>query len=148
MKENPVFNIRPAKEDDIPFIFNSWLKSYRNSHFCKLLVNEVYFSEHHKVIQNLIKHSTVLIACNPEDENQLYGYLVASKEQNILCLHYIYIKHAFRNFKIASSLLQSISHDPSQAAIYTHHTRICDKLAEKYNLLYHPYIAIKGINHD
>ena len=140
-KELPI-NLRTATAEDVPFIFNSWLKSYRNSHFCKLVVNEIYYNEHHKVIERLIKKSKVIVACNRDDENQLYGYIVADEVEGFFALHYIYVKHSFRNMGIGEALLNSFEHDPSVASIYSHHTRLCDKLAPKYSMVYHPYLLI------
>jgi len=132
--------IRPMVDEDIPFIFNSWLKSYRFSHFGEKITNTIYFQDHHKVIERIIKNSKTLIACDPEDSSQLYGYIVAAVEEGILVLHFIYVKHTFRNLGIGKTLLDALGHDKSSAAVYTHHTRMADKLAAKYNFVYHPYL--------
>jgi ribosomal protein S18 acetylase RimI-like enzyme len=127
-------------DEDIPFIFNSWLKSYRFSHFGEKITNTIYFQDHHKVIERIIKNSKAFIACDPEDSSQLYGYIVAGLEEGILVLHFIYVKHTFRNLGIGKTLLDALGHDKSNAAVYTHHTRMADKLAAKYNFVYHPYL--------
>jgi len=132
--------IRPMVDEDIPFIFNSWLKSYRFSHFGEKITNTIYFQDHHKVIERIIKNSKTLIACDPEDSSQLYGYIVAAVEEGILVLHFLYVKHTFRNLGIGKTLLDALGHDKSSAAVYTHHTRMADKLAAKYNFVYHPYL--------
>ena len=134
--------MRLATEDDIGFIFNSWLKSYRNSYFAKPISNTVYFAEHHKVIEKLAKTSQILIACNKEDEAQIYGYVCAEKVDGIFVIHYAYVKQPFRRLGIAKLLLSSFDHDFSQAAVYTHNTNIGEKLSMKYNLVYHPYLII------
>ena len=132
--------IRPMVDEDIPFIFNSWLKSYRFSHFGEKITNTIYFQDHHKVIERIIKNSKTFVACDPEDSSQLYGYIVAGLEEGILVLHFIYVKHTFRNLGIGKTLLDALGHDKSNAAVYTHHTRMADKLAAKYNFVYHPYL--------
>ena len=35
--------LRAATEEDIPFIMNSWLKSFRGSSFSRNIINTVYF---------------------------------------------------------------------------------------------------------
>ena len=132
--------LRTLTEEDKPFIFNSWLKSYRFSHFGEKITNTIYFQDHHKVVERIIKNSKTLIACDPEDSSQLYGYIVAAVEEGILVLHFIYVKHTFRNLGIGKTLLDALGHDKSSAAVYTHHTRMADKLAAKYNFVYHPYL--------
>lgn len=134
--------LRRAEEKDISFIFNSWLKSYRTSYFAKSIGNTIYFSEHHKVIEKLAKTSEVLVACNSEDPDQIYGYMCAEKIDGIFCLHYVYIKQPFRRLGVGKLLLSSFDRDSEQASVYTHHTKLAEKLAAKYNMIYHPYLLI------
>lgn len=132
--------LRTANEEDIPFIFNSWLKSFRNSNFAKSITSTVYFTEHHKVIRKILETNQVIIACNEEDPGQIYGWICAGKTDGIFTLNYIYVKQPFRNFGIGKQLLNAFEHDPAFAAIYTHQTNFGAKVAPKYNFVYHPYV--------
>lgn len=134
--------IRVANEEDINFIFSSWLKSFRNSLFSKSIVNTIYFTEHHKLIERIVRSSQVLVACNVDDPSQMYGYVCASRVEGVYCLHYFYIKHSFRKFGIARLLIGASGHNPEQASLYTHHTLPMESIAKRYNLVYHPYILI------
>lgn len=134
--------IRRACEEDVNFIFNSWLKSYRNSLFARNMHNTIYFDQHHKVVERLLKTSEVLIACDQKDPSSCYGYIVAEKVDNIFVLHFTYVKHPFRKFGVATALLNAFDHNLSQASIYTHHTRVAELLAPKYNMVYNPYVAL------
>ena len=135
--------LRLAEEGDIGFIFNSWLKSYRSSLFAKPISNTVFFAEHHKVIEKLAKTSQILLACNKEDPNQIYGYACAERVEGVFVLHYIYVKQSFRRLGIGKLLLDSFDHNfDDESAVYTHHTKIAEKLAAKYHLIYHPYLLI------
>ena len=140
-KQLPIL-LRPANKDDIGFLFNSWLKSYRNAKAVKEIPNEIYFSEHHKVIERILKNYDVVIACNEEDRSQIYGFICAGYTDSVFTLHYLYVKHTFRNMGIAKALLNSYNHATDFAAIYTHQTRTAERLAERYNLIYHPYVAM------
>jgi GNAT superfamily N-acetyltransferase len=143
---NEQIRLRPANEEDIPMLFNSWLKSYRNSLFAKQIVNEVYFTEYHKIIEDLLRDSIVLIACNNDDASQIYGWCCAKYIDNIFCLHYIYVKHAFRRMGIAKVMFDAFELKKDLGGVYTHHTRIMELLAPKFNLVYHPFIAFKPVN--
>lgn len=137
---------RAATAEDANFIFNSWLKSYRYSQFSRLIANEVYYTEHHKILESLVKECKVIVACNQDDPSQIYGYICAGELDGFLVVHYVYVKHSFRNMGIGKSLLNVFDHDPSTAAIYTHNTRIADRLAPKYNLVFHPYVLFKDFS--
>ena len=135
--------LRPFIDEDQSFLFNSWLKSYRFSHFGEKITNTIYFQDHHKVIENILKKSKVLMACNVSDPSQLYGYIVVGEVDGILVVHFIYVKHTFRNMGIGKTLLDAVGHSTDNASVYTHHTRMADKLAPKYNFVYHPYLMFE-----
>ena len=143
-KELPI-TIRPANASDIGFIFNSWLKSFRNSDFAINISNEIYYAEHHKVIESLLKNYNVLVAVNSDDLNQIYGFICGGHTENILTIHYVYVKHTFRKMGIGELLLNSFEHNPEYASIYTHRTKSSNQLSKKYNFIYHPYV---GVNSD
>jgi ribosomal protein S18 acetylase RimI-like enzyme len=132
--------LRPLTEEDHPFLYNSWLKSYRFSLFAERITNTIYFEDHHKLIEKIINNSKTLIACNPSDPSQLYGYIVAGEEEGVLVVHFLYVKHTFRNMGIGKTLLDAVGHSSDVASVYTHHTRMADKLSSKYNFVYHPYL--------
>lgn len=142
MKNSPKVRFRPAGQEDVNFIFNSWLKSYRNSYATKNITSTFYFSEHHKVIERVLAAAKTIIACNPEDPSQVYGYVVADTVDGIFVVHYLYVKHSFRGLGLGKLLFNAFDHDPTAASLYTHHTHMAHRLAAKYNMLHHPYILM------
>ena len=138
--ETPQVRLRPATPEDVNFIFSSWLKSFRNSLSASKIANPVYFSEHHKLIEQLLRSSKVIIACNNDDSNQLYGYVVAGEVEGIFALHFLYVKHTFRRLGIGRILLNAFPREPGAAGIYTHYTRNMEDIAPKFELMYQPYV--------
>jgi hypothetical protein len=137
---NELVKLRPANENDVGFIFNSWLKSFRKSNFAKNIDNTIYYENHHKLIEKLVKSNPVIVACDSKDETQLFGYICASNSSGILVIHYAYVKHSFRNMGVCKLLLSSFNHSKDVASIYTHHTNASEKLSSKFNSVYHPYL--------
>jgi len=80
--------IRAATEEDISFIFNSWLKSFRDSNFGKQITNTIYFAQHHKLIENLLQSCNVFVACNESNPGELYGYICYEKVDGIFVMQY------------------------------------------------------------
>jgi ribosomal protein S18 acetylase RimI-like enzyme len=146
-KEDLPVRIRPANQEDVGFIFNSWLRSYKPSFFSRLIDNRVYFENHHKLLENLAKTSTFTIACDKDDPSQIYGYICYEKIQGISAIHYIYVKHSFRKLGIAKLLLKESGHTSSSAGCCTHITRAVEKSCIKYNLIYHPYLLINSLEY-
>lgn len=136
--------IRPALEADVAFIFSTWLRSYRDSVFAANISTTVYYAEHHKVVEKLLKSSEVYVACAADDISELYGYICAQKVDGILVVHYAYVKHSFRHLGIGGQLLGVLEYDPAKASIYTHLTKTARSLATKYGFIHSPYIALTG----
>ena len=122
-------SFRKANEQDVSFIFHSWMNSYKNSSFASKLNPPVYNSEHHKIIEKLLKNSQTIIAHPSDDSTQIMGYICASYVESNLAIHYIYIKHSFRSLGIAKMLLAAFHHNPEMPILYTHHTKPMDSLS-------------------
>ena len=130
---------RAPTVSDKSFIFNSWLKSFRHSPLAKPLCNEVYFKNHKVIVENILKRSRVLIACNPEDEDQIYGYIVYEPIiDDITVLHYVYVKFTYRKLGIARTIVEG-SIDIKNPILYTHHTETVKRIKDKLDLIYDPY---------
>lgn len=138
--------LREPDKEDINFIFSSWLKSFRTSNFAKNVSNTIYFDQHHKVIESLLQNSKVIIACNRDDKKQIFGYIVATRIDGIFTVHYAYVKHTYRRLGIGKLLLSAFNHDIRDLSCYTHDTHMGNKLAAKFNFVYHPYLMIIGMS--
>lgn len=134
--------IRKAIEEDVPFIFKSWLKSCRGMPLAKDLNNTIYYAEHHKVVERLLKSCDVYIACDDADPSDIYGFMCAEYISNVFVLHFAYVKHTYRNLGIGMMLLNAFKPDVSLASIYTHQTPAAVRLAAKFNMYYSPYPAL------
>jgi hypothetical protein len=138
-KQLPIL-IRDADPSDVSFIFNSWLKSYRNGHLCRGVDNTIYYAEHHKLIERILKTATVKIACDPKDIATIYGYICYEKIDGIFVAHFAYTKNTFRSLGVLTQLIKEIDHDFAGAGLFTHRNDRTEFLAAKYHLIYHPYI--------
>lgn len=134
--------IREASEGDVSFLFSSWLKSFRKGTMCYGVDDTIYFNEQHKLVERLLLSSKVLLACEPEDPANIYGYLVYEKIDNIMVIHYAYVKHTFRCMGVFNALFAASGQDKNLGGAHTHTTSLASRLALKYNLIYHPYILM------
>ena len=133
---------RLACPEDESFIFNSWLKSYRDSDSVKHITNTVYFKRHHEKIEKLLKTSSVVCAVNPDDPRQIFGYVVFQIIDEVVCVHYIYVKQPYRGLGIARSIMRAIKPDLGQSAfVFTHLTKTGKSLYSKFMGLYDPYLG-------
>lgn len=138
----PIF--RKAVEDDIPFLTNSWLESYRHSPQIRGVPNSVYFYYHHKVLEELLTRCTVLVCCYPDRPSQILGYICAELFDTALVVHYVYVKKTFRKLGIGKSLVQEILNtEKPPAVLYTHKTKDMfpiEKKLRQQGWIHHPYM--------
>ena len=132
--------VRPAIGADLNFIFSSWLKSYRNSDWAKPMHNNVYYTAHHALIEDLLTHSQVYVACSVANQADIFGWAVAQRIKGIFTVHYVYVKHTFRQMGIANLLMKCFDRAEDEASCYTHHTHLAKKLASPRGFLYNPYL--------
>lgn len=141
MTEQDVIRVRRMEAADKNFILNSWLKSYRNSPAVDRMENPSYFHEQSKVINDLLDNCPVLVASDPKDPSNIFGYLVYQFIEGTFVLHYIYVKQVFRNKGVGKYLIAKAGHQVGEAvAIYTHHTKAALKIAYKFRFILNPFI--------
>lgn len=111
------FDIRDAIDEDIPFIYATWLESYRyDSYFGKSHRNTIFFNDYKKVLDKILLESHVSVACVKEAPDTILGYMV--HEPGVL--HYVFVKGPFRRLKIATGLFNYAFDNPY--ITYTHKT--------------------------
>mgnify|MGYP002135715089 CR=1 FL=1 len=143
MNQN-IMCLREATESDHSFVYNSWLKSFRQgSPWARLVPPQIFYANHKQVIALILKAAKVLIACNPEDPEQIYGYVVYTPHRGTV-IHYVYVKQPYRQLGFAKKLIaeakqeQHINILPLTA---THITVIWEQhLRDRFNMIYNPYI--------
>jgi GNAT superfamily N-acetyltransferase len=142
---NADIRVRPMAKADESFIYHSWLKSYRDSPTVRSIPNTIYFARHHDIIERLFNDpaTVVNIACNPEDENQIYGYIVGGKWTGVDAsgpvIHWIYVKHPFRGAGIGGTLEKLLVADAANV-VFTHRVKQMDRLLKDKAYTYNPYL--------
>ena len=125
-------SVRPyCKETDEGFVFATWLKSlHEYSRHLHWVGKQRFFSHYHAEFERLISPATVLVACNPEDSKQIYGWICSDGE----ALHYAYTKEVFRQAGVFARLLESAG----KPWLCSHWTPFNNLLCDKYGLRYMP----------
>lgn len=124
---------------DIHFVVNSWTRSLwkHNQHVKN-------FPElHHERIIQILHHAKVMFACDAQDPDVIFGYVVW--EPNLT--HWIYVKYPMRRMKVATNLLIRI--DEEALKQYSHTSPMGDKfLVKKYKSKYNSYILERYKNEN
>lgn len=121
--------IIPAEENHISFVFSSWLKSYKESDFAKIVSNHIFYKEHHALIDSLLKKGQCFVAVNKTDEDQIYGWICANIVNKPHLLHYVYVKHPYRGLGLSKIMLAILE----KPYVYTHQGKIKHRAENTYS---------------
>jgi len=90
------------KTTDEDFVFSSWLSSWRNSKWAGVIPNHLFADVTRVAVNQLLgRGAKVLMATNPDDPQQLLGYVCF--EPGVI--HYCFTKDVVRGLGVATALL-------------------------------------------
>lgn len=140
MTETLEVKIRKAVPNDLDFITASWLNSSYDTQK-RDLKKDIFFPNHNRMIKERMPLLKCLVACNPEDEDQIYGYIVFNRPNT---LHFGYTKSTFRLYRVFTRLLVEAG---IQAPVTVTHKAPAYKILEgKYSFVFNPYLFIEVKN--
>jgi GNAT superfamily N-acetyltransferase len=124
---------RPMVPDDVPFIKDSWLKSFRDSPWAGCVSNNMYTEVYNDTVEQLWgRGAEVWVACAAHDHAKILGWICVEAVPGGRATHYLYIKDPYRRKGLASSLLEKFG-----GRFYTFRTRS----AQYFKLQHAPEIA-------
>lgn len=102
--------LRELLPDEQGFLYSTWLKSYKSSKDVGPLPNNLYWPVLSQTIKQILETpgTKVVVACNSEDPNQLFGYICSSWGAPEAVVHYLYVKPTFRKNGIGKALLEHV----------------------------------------
>lgn len=97
---------------------DSWVRELRGAHYQHRKTEERAFFDHaNRVVDYILDgKAKVLVACAPDDDDVIYGYLVHSQP----LFHMLYVKRPLRRQGIARKLMQGLS---CRDAVFTQWTK-------------------------
>lgn len=133
--------IRQGTTSDVPFIFSSWLKSYRsNSPFAGSVSERIYYDREHAIIERILARGRTLVAHPEGDPGTIIGYLVAEQHTVPSIVHWLYVKGAWRRAGVGAKLVEAAGLDMDDCH-YTHQTKSTAHLVKRWpGLVYDPWL--------
>lgn len=139
------FTIRRAdltNESERNFILKSWAGTIRRLEPYAAMEQDV-FGFHHQAVQAVIKGAGVLVACNVDNPDHLYGFLVADEARDAPTVHFAYTVRTFRGNGIATALIRRAI--PQFTKIETVYTQpagrgVSGALRKKLRLKWNPFL--------
>ena len=129
--------IIPGTESARSLVYATWLRSYEASSLAaKHIPRDVFFAEHHKVIDRVLgRGASVRVAALPDEPDVILGWAVTEGP----VVHYVYVKPPFRKHGMATALLA----DAPRPFTFSHWTHVLRDLHPKMTgCVYNPYLAV------
>lgn len=121
-------SIRPTVPSDLNFIISSWKKCYKQSATNYWVPSIVYERRQLDTITRLIERGcSILVACNSQDFNEIFGYLVYERIDDVNIAHFLYIKSEQRRQGIGSALMVKAGFDLTDTILVSHTTPYLQK---------------------
>ena len=101
--EDSNIGIREGHGMDIPFIYSTWLRSFKtDSAIGKTTRNYVFFNEYKLVLDRILENNDtdLFVAIGHNSPYPILGYLVVEGD----IIHYSFVKENFRRYGIFSQL--------------------------------------------
>ena len=128
--------LRTHTEEDLPLIYSSWCSQVRAMQPLSVLTPEEFRRLHRPVVDYCLQKHGAIVACNPDMDDHVYGYICAGK-----ALHMIYVRNTFRQFGVGKRLMRAVFPEFLQDTIYhTHDTKAARHFRPRWNLKYDPYL--------
>jgi hypothetical protein len=100
----------------------------------------VFFKKYKKQIIAIFGISKAIIACNPEDEDQIFGFVVYRFKIDLPIISCIFVKAPFRHMGIGTQLMTLVSPD---IKIITHINKNYEWWLKGIGCNYDPFIDWK-----
>lgn len=135
-----MFELRRTEAEDLPFIYDSWLKNYAKSPICTMIESQDFYPAHRQVITDILSRDNVFgFVAHPKDEpGVILGYIIGEPQ----VLHFCFVKQAFRNMGIGRALFREARFD-SGAFSFTHWTFMTPSILFKFKgrlAKFNPYL--------
>lgn len=135
---------RPFQVTDRGFILKSWLKNHRKN--MAGIPDEEYFNGQTYLIFALASKSKVIIACDADAPEFILGFICGRMAKNLddAVIDFVYVKETYRHNGIARDLVSHIGYRGLGKVICTHWSRTLIAIANRYPLIFNPYVNTIG----
>lgn len=116
------YQIRPLQPEDVAFVFDNWLKTWRVSPYAGVIRNHSYFTETRALIEDLFARGMkVLVA---DSGRSLLGFVAYEKKDRTI-IHYAWTKAPYLNTRVLTHLIAAT--DGEKPGFFTFFNRHLDR---------------------
>lgn len=139
---------------DEALVYKSYLRSFHRTGYRvhmahgaagEALTENVYYAGQRTVLEGILTHARITVACGEQDEWQAFGFMIYDDLPSGFVLHYIYVKRMFRQAGLGAEMIREQLLGRKNL-VYTHYTAPWRMLLRSLKnsgkeLIYDPYLA-------
>lgn len=125
-------SIRGGTRADTPLICNSWINRLRTAAPWSEVDSNELSAAQHALIDRIIPRATVLVAHDPHDVDQVFGYAVVDMKNRVL--FWLYTKSPFRKLGVAARLMRRAFGNFDEPVDFCYRTPAMRHHIERWNL--------------
>lgn len=85
--------VRPHKTEDLRFIFDTYLETWRLSKFAGVVPNNLFFEVHRTLLEDLIARGARFgVACHEDKPDVILGWSCYEVKEDKNVLHYLFVR--------------------------------------------------------
>lgn len=139
MNKSDLVTIRDVVQGDVNFIMSTWLKGllYGGDEYFRKIPKDVYFANHHKVLEQIISRPTtkIKVCCLKDSTDVILSYCVYSEAGEKSAVAWCFTKKDWRGIGLSKSLW------PNNVFAVTNLTRVGESILRKYGkVVFNPYL--------
>lgn len=142
---------RLAEEKDMPYVKDTYAESFKDAPASRHVHGPIYKKGARRTIDVLRERSQIWVVHPPKYPDLLLGWAIVEATPDgtggDACVHYIYVKKAYRRAGVASSLVASLFDllmvDPAGDIRFSHWRLPAGKLARKRGWRFDPFVLLE-----
>lgn len=143
IRVNEATALRPMVDGDLPFVVDSWLKTFqfgKNRRHCD---RGNFFRCHFPVVRFLLERSSRrVIACDPENPDNIQAWCVGDvRNDRLPIVHYCYVRESFQDQPLAPLLFNAVT-GGAPKVILSHLCPALDGQTGEVEVLFDPYSIV------
>lgn len=132
--------VRPIKQTDRNYILSTWSKGILDAPPFRWMSDAAWAKQHAHMERLVDGAAAVVVAVNPDDEDQILGYVVWMNDGKKSCIHWVYVKKIIRGRGLCRYLL-SLAIAGNNAISFSHYSRGGAGVARALCAEYDPFEA-------
>lgn len=100
--------LRRFKEEDRPWVVDTFVQSYRGSRAVRGMDDDDYHMVYRRKVNDLVDRSEFVVAAAEDDEDTILGWVMFQNVRNHVVVHFVHVRRELRKRGLAREMIQAV----------------------------------------